>query len=111
MFLAVIAALHQHIRLYPPQQTLGGVIGKSYHPIHGLQPGKHRHTTIQRVNRAASAFEFANGSIGIDSHDQTITLFARLLQVANMAGVDDVETAVGKYNTFPRGTCILQRQQ
>jgi hypothetical protein len=49
----------------------------------------------------------ANRRVGIHSYDQSLTQRTRLLEVANVPGVEQIEHAVGEHDCLSRRTAIL----
>jgi hypothetical protein len=54
-------------------------------------------------DRPAGSFVGAHGSVGVQPDDQHVAEAARLLQVAHVAGVEEVEDAVGEHDPLAGG--------
>lgn len=106
-------ALEHAQRLLRPdraQQVLRSVFAKAHHPVHRTQAGKDSHTPVHSIDRTSRTFQATDRSIIVDRQNQAIALSARLLQIADMPGMQNVEAAIGEDDFLAMGASILQRQ-
>src|SRR5690606_8000092 len=68
--------------------------------VYRLEAGDYCHAAVDAVDRPALAFQTCDGSIVVDCHDQAVAVFLRFFQVTHVAGMDNVEAAVGKHDLF-----------
>ena len=66
---------------------------------------------IQRINRALLALEAPHRLIVVNRNDQAVAQTSRLLQISDMAGMQDVKTTVGHYHAFIVCPGILHGEQ
>lgn len=92
----VVAALDQHIRLQGGDQVQRRLLRKRHDQVDGFQGRQHDAAVGQRVDRSLRALEAADGVVVVKPDDQYISELFCLGQIADVAGVQKVETAVGE---------------
>lgn len=63
---------------------------------------QHLGTVEFAVEGALGALEFPDRGVAVDGHDQGIAALPRLLEIADMSRVKQIETAVGEYQFLSR---------
>ena len=96
----VVAAFHQHVRANLGQQRLRRVLGERHHPVHRRETFQDAHAALQRIDRAPRALQAPRRIVVVDGHDEAVAEFPRLVQIAHMAGVQNVEAAVGEHDAL-----------
>jgi hypothetical protein len=69
---------------------------EDHHGVDALQRHEDFRALALRDDRTAFAFQLPHAGVAIEPDDERITQFARQLQAADVAGVQQVEAAVGK---------------
>ena len=59
------------------------------------------------IDRALVALVFLYRSVGVQPHEQCVTLIARKREIGDVAPVQDVETAIGENELFTRRMKIV----
>ena len=80
--------------------------GSIYYRLHGetflievatlFNQPQHHHTIVLVIHRAILALDPSDRLVAVQTHDEQVALSARFTQVRDMAGMQDVEAAVGK---------------
>ena len=65
----------------------------------------------QGIDGAFRPLQALNRDIGVDQHQQPVAQFAGSLQIVDMPGMQDVETAIGRHQRFTLGTRHPQQRQ
>lgn len=68
--------------------------------IDATQSSEHFGAIILSVQRTPLAFEFAHRSVAIQTDDERVAERAGLLQISHVAGMEQIETAVGENETL-----------
>ena len=98
----VVAALEVDIGLEMGDEVAGGVIvagfccAEEHDHIDGGQRAKHGRAGVFVVDGAVFALEQAHGIICVQADDEAVTACAGIFEVADMAVMEDVETAIGE---------------
>jgi len=71
---------------------------ENHHGVHTLQRGKDFRAFAFGDYRAAFAFQLTHARVTVKPDDEPVAQFARLLQAANVAGMQQVEAAIGENN-------------
>ena len=98
----VVAALDQDVRQQAAVEALGRGLAERDHPVDGAQRGEHSHARRQWLNRAGVALEAAHRGVVVDGDDEPIAEGAGLLQIGDVAGMEQVESAVGHDDALAR---------
>lgn len=77
----------------------GALPVKNNHEVHAPQRGENFGTIVLRGDRTVRPFQFSHRAIAVQAYGQSIAQCPRLLQIADMAGVEQIEAAVGKNKT------------
>ena len=105
---AIIRPLDEDVRADGIDQGQRRRVIEEREVINGLKAGQDQSSCILRMNRATMALQRLNGGIRVKSDHKQIGLGPGLLQILNMAGVEDVEAAVGKSNALAEAAAALQ---
>src|SRR5690606_10902783 len=105
----VIAALHENVGLHPGDELARRVGAERHHPVHRVQCLEHRHALRERHDRPLRSLETAHGFISVDRDDQAVAQRARFLQVGDVAGMQDVEAAIGHHHALAALACVAHR--
>jgi hypothetical protein len=95
-FVGVVVAFDEDVGLEGGDEGGGGVFVEGDDVVDGLEAGEDGHAIVERVHRAGGAFEFAHRIVAVHADDQDVALLARKFEVLDVAGVEDVEDAVGE---------------
>jgi len=71
---------------------------ENHHGVYTLQRREDFRSLAFGDDRAAFAFQLADTGVAVERDDERIAEFARLLQAANVAGMQQVEAAIGENN-------------
>jgi hypothetical protein len=93
---AVVFAFHEDIGLDGFDEFDGSFIAEADDIIDGLEAGENGHAIGQAIDGAGRALEAFDAFVGIDCHDEQVALLAGEIHVLDVAGVENVEDAVGK---------------
>jgi hypothetical protein len=91
-----IAALYENVREQSRDDLARREIVENHHGIHGLQRRENFRALALRDYRTAFALQLPHAGVAIEPDDERVAQFARLLQAANVAGMQQVEAAVGE---------------
>jgi hypothetical protein len=94
-----IAALYKHIRKQTRDNFAWGRLIENHHSINAFQRCKNFRSLAFRQDRASGAFQLADARITVEADDQRVTETARLLEAADVPGMQQIETAVGEDNS------------
>ena len=106
---SVIAPLDEDIRLQTTDQTFRCVLAKSDDPVDIFQRRYYTHALLKRIDRPPGPLQCRYRCIIIDRYYQTITKPTCLFKVDDMAGMKNVETAIGHDNAFTLGAQTLHQ--
>src|SRR5216683_6032503 len=98
----VVAAFDVDGGLQPGDQRASRWLGKYGDVVDAGERGQDFGSFGLRDERPAGTFQGTGASVIIEAEDQEITELPRLLEVAHMTQVEQVETAVGEYAAFAR---------
>jgi len=91
-----IAALDEHVGEQARDDFARGEIVENHHGVHGFESGENFRALALGDYRAAFAFELANTDVAIESDNQDVAQGAGLFEAADVAGMQEVEAAVGE---------------
>src|SRR5229473_2896449 len=91
-----VAAFHEDIREQARDHFARRQIIENNDSVHGFQSGENFGALALRDNRTPFAFQLMHAGVAIQTHDQRVSQGARQFQAANMAGMKQVEAAVGE---------------
>src|SRR5260370_39053558 len=91
-----VAAFHEDIREQARDHFARRQIIENNNSVHGFQSGENFGALALRDNRTPFAFQLMHAGVAIQTHDQRVSQGARQFQAANMAGMKQVEAAVGE---------------
>ena len=94
--LRVVGALDQHVRQNRPDQAQRLVLSEHHQVVDALELGHDLDAVFFTIDRSARALDAPDRGVGVEPDDQQIALNARLAQVTDVAGVQNVEAAVGE---------------
>ena len=94
--------LHEHIRLQRLEQRLRCVLFEADHPVHRSQTGEHPQAAGQRVDGTALALQALHRSVVVHCDHKPVANGTGFIEVGHMAGVENVEAAVGEHHAFTR---------
>lgn len=99
-------ATRMHVRLEFADQ--GHNVGFVEHQsvIDGTESGDQERAGAFREDRAAWAFQFSGCGVGMNGYDQKIALRAGGLEITDVAGVENIEDAVGE-DDFAAGAAVF----
>lgn len=92
----VIAAFHVYVRLEALYHVGGGWLIEDGHVIHASQGSYYLSALSLGHDGATWTFIPAYRCVRVDAYNQYVTEGARLLQIADVADVEQVEGAIGK---------------
>lgn len=92
----VVAALYQHARLDPGDQVDRRVLLEDDDEIDGFQRRQHLGARTLVLDRAIGALQPPHRGVAVEAHDQPIAGCARRRQHLDVAGMQDIETAIGE---------------
>jgi len=104
----VVSPFAVNVRPEQQQQLRHGWLGEDGDVVNGAKRGDKFGTNIRREDRPTRALR-AGRHIVIHCNYQAVRFSGSGLEVADMAGVQQVETAVGERNRPPCGTIALHR--
>ena len=107
IFHLIIAAFYINIRLGQFQKCGGAQFIENEDRIHGFEGGDHGGAVGLRMDGAIGPFEFADRTVAVQTHDEGSGFIARGLEVIHVAGVQNIEAAVGGSQWFAlRSECL-----
>lgn len=92
----IVAALDDHVGLEMPDEVQRRVIRENYDKIYALEGRQHVSTLGVAAHRACGSFETAHGFIAVDADDERVRGLARGAEDIDMAGMKQVENAIGE---------------
>jgi hypothetical protein len=93
-----IGAFDEHVGLQSRNDLVRRVFVKDDSSIHDAKAGEELRAFSLSVHRSAGALVSTNRSVRIDSDDESIAFLARSGDIPDVAGVKQIEDAVGKHN-------------
>ena len=108
---SVITALDVGVGANGINQVVRGVLGKDHEIIDRHEFLKDFKAFGLIEDRAFLTLERTNTCIGIDSDDQHVTLIARIPEVGDMPGMNDVEASVGEHDPASISTMHFEFEQ
>jgi len=96
-----VAALYQHIGSQRRYYPLRRILGKNNDMIDRLKRRDDGRALLLCHGRPAGAFQPFHGVVAIDPDDEDIPFVTRRLKIRHMAEMQDIETTVGKNDSFP----------
>jgi hypothetical protein len=100
-FESIIPAFDINVGLGLPNDLNGPHGGENGHSVDATESGEDVGAVGFAINRAIRAFELADGIIAIDGDEEDVTTGAGGLEVLDMAGVEEVEAAIGQDEAAP----------
>ena len=97
-----VVAFHEDVRLESRNQLMRRRLVEDDHTIDRLQRLEDFDPFGLWGDRASRAFVCPHGSIGIDADDERVAEGAGVLEVAHVAGMEQVEDAVGEHDLLAR---------
>jgi hypothetical protein len=94
----VIAALDQHARRDAGDQVDRRVLLEDHDEIDGFERGQHFGTCLLVLDRTIRALQPPHRGVAVEADDQAIAGGARRGQHLDVAGMQDVEAAIGEAN-------------
>ncbi len=91
-----VGALHEDVRLQRPDHGVRRVLVEYDDAVHACERGQDLGALGLRRNRPIRALDGAHRPIGVDSDEQRVAKSPRLLEVAKMPHVKQIEHAVGE---------------
>jgi hypothetical protein len=91
-----ICTFDQHVWLQKGNDLMRSVFVEDHHGIDWNKRRYHFGPFRLRNDRASFALDAPDRSIGIDGHDERVTVLAGVLEVSHVARVQNVEDTVGK---------------
>src|SRR4051794_11929468 len=104
----IVAALDEHGRLDPLDQIDRGVLLEYRDQIDCLQRGQHLRACALVLHRTSLALDAIHRRIAVKPDDQPVTRRPSRGQHLDMAGMQDVETAIGKADAQALLAPVLQ---
>ena len=93
---APVGALHQHVGLDRADQAVRRLLVEDDHAVDAGQRGEEFRALGLGNDGPAGPLVGAHGSVGVDADDQQLARPSRVLQVADVPGVQQVEYTVGE---------------
>ena len=93
---AVVGALHQHVGPQRLDQLERRVLVEQHHQIHRCQRRHHRRPRRLVLQRPCRSLQPLHRGVGVQGDDQPVAACPCLGQQPDMAGVDQVEAAIGE---------------
>ena len=107
IFHLIIAAFYINIRLGQFQKCGGSQFIENEDCIHGLEGSDHGGTVGLRMDGAIGSLEFADRTVAVQTHDQGSGFIACALEIIHVAGMENIEAAIGGSQRFPlRSECL-----
>src|SRR5436190_11563348 len=101
-----VRALDQNVGLHAADDVTGRVLVEDRDGVDALERGQQLGPLVLGVDRAGGTLVAADRRVGIETDDQEIAVRARRRQVTEVAGMQDVEDAVGEDDALARGPCL-----
>ncbi len=98
-----VRPLHEHIRLQFPDDGVRCLLVEDGHGVHALQGGEDLGTFVLGRDGAFGSLVPADRAVRIDRDDEQVAERARLLQVADVARMEQVEDPVGEDDALAAG--------
>ncbi len=99
----VIAALGVDVRPDRLDEPGGALVAEDHHGVDRAQRGHDLGSVVLRIDRPGRSLELAHRGVRVQRHDQGVAERARLVEVADVAGVQQVEAAIGEDQLAARG--------
>ena len=96
-----VGALHEHVGLQVSYDVVRSLLVENGHGIDTFERRKNLGALMFGCDGAVSALVRANRSVGVDRDDECIPERTGLLQIAHMAGMQEIEYTVGEDHTMP----------
>jgi hypothetical protein len=94
LIIGPIATLHQNIGQEPGNGFARRQLIENNDAVHAFERRENLRSLKLRDHWPGITFEFAHAGVAVQPHDEHISELARLLQSANVAGVQQIETSV-----------------
>src|SRR5258707_9042744 len=93
-----VATFDENVREQGGDDALRRQVVEDHDGVNTLQRGENLRAFTLRNHRAALAFELFHAGVAIQADDQRVAEAARALQAANVAGMQQIEAAVGEHH-------------
>ena len=93
---AVVAALHQHLRPHAADQLERRVLLEHHHEIDRFERRQHLGARVHVLHRPSLALEPLHRRVAVEPDHQPVAGGARLGQQLDVAGMQEIEAAVGE---------------
>jgi hypothetical protein len=93
-----VAAFNQNVRKQSRDHLAWRELIENHHSIHTFEPGKDFGPLALRQYGASRSLQLAHAGIAVEAHDQYISKRARLLEAADVPGMQQIETAICEHN-------------
>ena len=114
VFAFVVATLDQHRRLHARDQFFRSILVEHDHEIDGFERGQHLGARLHRLHWAALAFQPGDRGVAVQAHHQAVAGRARAGQQFDVAGMQQIEAAVGEADAQalppPFGDMIVEQR-
>lgn len=97
----VVAALHQNARRDARDQVDRRVLLEDHDEVDGFECGQHFGTRALVLDRAIRALQPPHRGVAVEADDQPVAGGARRGQNLDVAGMQDVEAAIGEADAQP----------
>src|SRR5260370_1086143 len=103
-----VATFNENVGKQSGDDALRRQVVENHHTVDALERRENFGALALRNHRAALALELSDARVAVQADDQRIAEAARVLQAANVAGMQEVKTAIGEDHAtaiaFPAST-------
>ena len=92
----VVPALHQHVGLQGGDEFLGGVLVEADDGVDAAQAQEDQGAGQIVLEGAGGALEAGDAGVGVQAEDEEVAQGPGVLEVLDVAGVDEIEATIGK---------------
>src|SRR4051794_6371146 len=96
--LMIIAALHEHVGTQQANELEGGILLEQHDAVHHLESAKHISALDLSPHGTLGALEPAHRRVAVQANDQLVASTARTEEHVDMAGMEQIEHAVGEHD-------------
>ncbi len=93
-----VAAFYKHIGKEAGDDFARCGLVENHNRVHGFERGEDFGTLAFRQDWTAGAFQLANAGVTVETDNQRVSESAGLLEAADVAGMQQIEAAVGEDN-------------
>src|SRR3990172_9352737 len=101
VFFAPVPAFHQDVGLEERDDLESGWLVEDCDVVHTFEAGENLRPFGLGEEGTFWAFQIPDGVVAVDTDDQYISEGFGLFQIAEMTDMEEVETPIGKNNSFP----------